>query len=166
MNNFSETQKIQTEIERKFLIKKTPEDLHKYKSHKILQGYIIITKDGTELRLRQNGEYYFQTIKSGEGLERKETEIELSIEQFNKLWPLAGRWQLRKKRFEILYEDVKIELDIYDAPFKGLIMGEVEFKTVEDSERFSPPNWFGKEITNDERFKNRNLAKFGIPAIL
>lgn len=166
MNNSSEILNSQTEIERKFLIKKAPDDLDKFKSYEILQGYIIITKAGTELRLRQKGDKYFQTIKSGEGLVRKETEIELTADQFRKLWSLTGRKRLRKKRYEIQYEDMMIELDIYDEPFKGLITVEVEFKTVADSEQFSLPNWFGKEITNDERFKNRNLAKYGIPAKL
>jgi CYTH domain-containing protein len=40
---------------------------------------------------------------------------------------------------------------------------EVEFASVEDSARFSPPEWFGPEVTEDERYKNRQLAVHGLP---
>ena len=42
------------EIERKFLIKKLPDDLIKNKQSEIIQGYVLITPD-TEIRLRKKG---------------------------------------------------------------------------------------------------------------
>ena len=35
---------------------------------------------------------------------------------------------------------------------------EVEFKSLEDANSFVAPTWFGKEITEDVRYKNDNLA--------
>ena len=35
---------------------------------------------------------------------------------------------------------------------------EVEFNSLEDANNFEVPNWFGKEITEDLRYKNDNLA--------
>jgi adenylate cyclase len=40
---------------------------------------------------------------------------------------------------------------------------EVEFKTEEESDQFVIPNWFGKEVTDDEKYKNKNLAMSGKP---
>jgi len=40
---------------------------------------------------------------------------------------------------------------------------EVEFSSVAQAEAFVPPAWFGKEITEDIRYKNTHLSKYGIP---
>jgi CYTH domain-containing protein len=37
-------------------------------------------------------------------------------------------------------------------------VAEVEFKTKSQAKDFSPPPWFDSEVTDDEKFKNRNLA--------
>ena len=74
------------EIERKFLIVQPPENLEEYASYDIDQGYLIITDD-IELRIRKIGNEHFHTIKSGEGLSRIETEIEITPDQFNALCP-------------------------------------------------------------------------------
>ena len=75
------------EIERKFRIKKLPENLESFPSKSIKQGYISIGDDGTETRIRQKGEKYFKTTKSGEGMVRDEFEAEISKEDFETLWP-------------------------------------------------------------------------------
>jgi adenylate cyclase len=36
---------------------------------------------------------------------------------------------------------------------------EVEFKTSKQAKAFSPPDWFGKEVTEDEEYKNAHLAQ-------
>ena len=150
------------EIERKFLIVNPPQDYDKYPSKDIIQGYIIITDD-KEVRLRQIGKNYFMTVKTGEGLIRKETEAEITHEQFEKLWPLTESWRIEKKRYEINYEGYLIELDFYSDSLADLVVAEVEFKSEEESSSFIPPAWFGREITEDEGFKNKNLALSGIP---
>ena len=150
------------EIERKFLIVNPPQDYDKYPSKDIIQGYIIITDD-TEVRLRKTGEAFFITVKTGEGLIRNETEIEITPEQFEKLWPLTESWRIEKKRYEINHEEYTIELDFYSGNLADLVVAEVEFRSEEESSSFIPPEWFGREITEDEGFKNKNLALKGIP---
>ena len=44
-----------TEIERKFLVDRPPDDLHGYPAADIDQGYIAITEDGVEVRIRSYG---------------------------------------------------------------------------------------------------------------
>ena len=150
------------EIERKFLIVNPPQDYDKCPSKDIIQGYIIITDD-TEVRLRKTGEAFFITVKTGEGLIRNETEIEITPEQFEKLWPLTESWRIEKKRYEINHEEYTIELDFYSGNLADLVVAEVEFRSEEESSSFIPPGWFGREITEDEGFKNKNLALKGIP---
>ncbi len=150
------------EIERKFLVKTLPENLDHYPAIEIIQGYLAITEDGTEVRLRKKGERYFQTVKSGFGLQRNEVEIEILKEQFEKLWFMTEGRRIEKVRYEIDHSGSKIELDIYCGILKGLIVAEVEFTSFELAKSFIPPNWFGREVTEDERYKNRNLVRFGI----
>jgi CYTH domain-containing protein len=72
----------QEEIERKFLIDSLPEEikeeLKKSSPEEIRQGYIALEEDGVEVRIRQKGDNFYQTIKSGEKGQRKEIEIEIT----------------------------------------------------------------------------------------
>ncbi|MCI0495163.1 CYTH domain-containing protein [candidate division KSB1 bacterium] len=154
------------EIERKFLVKKLPEDLNQYPSTVILQGYLAITSDGTEVRLRKKGSRYFQTVKSGSGLLRGEVEIELSQGQFEKLWLMTEGKRIEKIRYEIAYSGTTIELDVFSGMLQGLVVAEVEFVSIKQANLFIPPSWFGIEVTEDERYKNRNLALCGISETL
>jgi CYTH domain-containing protein len=151
------------EIERKFLVKEIPENADSYPSEKISQGYLSVSDDGTEIRLRQKGRAYFLTVKSGKGMKRHEMEIELMEEQFVNLWPGTEGKRLEKKRIGIPVGNHKIELDIYYGALEGLKTAEVEFKTKDEADAFFPPSWFDREITQDERYKNKNLAQYGLP---
>lgn len=153
------------EIERKFLVKEVPENLNKHPSTEIIQGYLAITEDGTEVRVRKKGDGYFLAVKNGFGLQRQEVEIDISRDQFEKLWSMTKGRGIEKVRFEIDYSGMKIELDIYKGILNGLIVAEVEFLSIDEARSFIPPDWFGREVTEDERFKNKNLALYGVPDV-
>ncbi len=151
------------EIERKFLVKEMPAGLEKYPSNDISQGYLAVTGDGTEIRIRRKGNKYYETVKSGEGLKRKEVEIDLGEKGFNALWPLTEGKRVEKTRYEIPYGYHLIELDVYSGALDGLVVAEVEFGSEEESARFNPPDWFGSEVTDDRRYANKSLALYGKP---
>ncbi|MFQ5627543.1 MAG: CYTH domain-containing protein [bacterium] len=151
------------EIERKFLVKKLPPNLDRFPKLEIQQGYIAITHDGTEVRLRQKSSKFYQTVKNGEGLKRREVEIAITREQFGKLWPLTEGKRIEKVRYEIAHGAFTIELDIYRGALVGLLVAEVEFVSESESQSFMPPKWFGAEVTHDSRYKNKNLAVHGMP---
>jgi len=151
------------EIERKFIIENLPRDLEKYPRHEIRQGYLAVTEDGTEVRIRHRGQQYFLTVKSGGSLQRDEVEIKLIRDEFSRLWPLTLGRRIEKVRYELEQAGNIIELDVYGSSLKGLVTAEVEFQSFEDSESFVPPEWFGREVTQDERYKNKNLAVHGLP---
>jgi len=154
---------VNSEIERKFLVNKIPEDLYKYPSSHITQGYLEAADDETEVRVRGKEGRFFKTVKSGQGLEREEIETEIGIEAYNELWPETIGMRIEKRRYEIPYEGHVIELDMYLGDLAGLVVAEVEFESVEESKLFTPPAWLGREITDDSRYKNRNLALHGRP---
>ena len=157
------SEKEPQEIERKFLIKSLPENLEQYPNEDIIQGYLAIMEDGTEVRLRKKGDRYFQTVKSGSGKTRMELEIEITEEQYNLLWNATEGKRVEKKRYEIPHENGTIELDIYAGNLEGLLSVEIEFENEEDSNNFTSPEWFGEEVTEDRGYKNQSLALNGIP---
>lgn len=159
-----EKQAMPQEIERKFLIPRLPENLEQYKNKKISQGYMVIAPDGTEIRLRQKGEKFYQTFKSGKGEKRQEVEISITQEQFDSLWSTTEGKRVEKTRYDIPYNGKKIELDIYEGEkLGGLISAEIEFDDSEEAANFNVPDWFGKNVTEDSQYKNQNLAVYGRP---
>jgi CYTH domain-containing protein len=55
------------------------------------------------------------------------------------------------------------ELDRFEGDLAGLVLVEVEFASVDASRQFSPPEWFGVDVTEDGRYKNKALAVYGTP---
>jgi CYTH domain-containing protein len=151
------------EIERKFLVAKLPGDMSVHEKRSLTQGYLLITEDGTELRLRRAGGRFYQTLKTGRGLERMELEIELNREQFDALWPATEGRRVVKNRYKLEHDCLVIEVDVYQDALSGLITAEVEFDSREASKVFDPPDWVGAEVTDDDRYKNQSLAVHGAP---
>ena len=55
--------------------------------------------------------------------------------------------------------DLTIELDVFDAPYKGLYLAEVEFPDEASANAFVPPVWFGKDVTYSSDYHNSTLSK-------
>ncbi|WP_321492533.1 CYTH domain-containing protein [uncultured Desulfobacter sp.] len=151
------------EIERKFLLAKMPEvSLHSTTC--IRQGYISQALDSVEIRLRQKGDAFFMTFKRGQGLVRDEAEIRIDEADFNHLWPLTHGRQVEKQRSKAILENgLTAEIDEFSGALAGLFLCEVEFGDEAQAQAFVPPRWFGAEVTEDSRYKNKSLAENGIP---
>src|SRR5216117_2375694 len=146
------------EIERKFLLKRLPEKLNRSRRYIIAQGYLATEPAGRQVRLRKKGSAASLTFKVGRGAHREEREIKLSPKQFAALWPGTAGRRLRKVRYEIPWENLLIELDIYRGRHAGLIVAEVEFPNRASYRRFKAPWWFGREVTGEKRYSNVRLA--------
>ena len=157
------------EIERKYLVKKEnlPKNYKKYKSYKIIQGFIYYRP---VIRIRNANANYSMTIKdrislSGlkiKDLARKEYEFDISKKTFDKLSESVNGRFIYKTRYNIPYKiggkTYTIELDIFEKDYKGLVYAEVEFKNVKDANKFIAPDWFYKDVTGIERYKNTALS--------
>jgi CYTH domain-containing protein len=152
------------EVERKFLVGRTPADLDTHTSAEIEQGYVAITDDGVEVRIRRYGGRASLTIKSGGERARLEEEFEIDERRFRALWPLTERRRIQKTRYRIPAPDgLTIELDVYHGQLAGLITAEVEFDSLDAATAFTPLEWLGQEVTDDPRYKNKRLATEGLP---
>lgn len=151
------------EIERKFLLTKMPEiDLQSTTC--IRQGYISQSQDSVEIRLRRKGDAFFMTFKRGRGLVRDEVEIRINEADFQRLWPLTQGRQVEKRRSKTILENgLTVEIDQFSGALSGLLLCEVEFGDEARAGDFVPPQWFGTEVTEDGRYKNKSLAENGIP---
>lgn len=153
---------INYEIERKFLIKNLPENLENFKHYEIKQGYI---STNPTIRLRRQDEKYILTVKSSGLMKKQEYELELTNEQFEQLWLKVEGNTIEKIRYIIPIDNgLKAELDIYKGFLSGFMNVEVEFNSTKDAIMFDIPDWFGQEVTQDSRYSNSSLAKFGKPA--
>ena len=130
------------------------------------QGYISVSP---EIRLRREAvegteDRYFLTGKTGDGMVRKEDEHEISSEEFHRLGPrVRGVW-IHKTRYIIPNEFGSLVFDLYKKP--GILsIVEIEFLNEQQAMAFIVPSWMkgAIEVTDDKRFKARNIAWEGIP---
>lgn len=159
------------EIERKFLLKKLPENLEGYSYHLIEQAYLC-----TEpvIRIRKQDEDYYMTYK-GQGLmAREEYNLPLNKEAYEHLLLKSDGNVISKKRYliplsasEINEEclsllgntSLLIELDEFAPPFAPLMLAEIEFPSEEAANAFRMPDWFSEDVTQDRRYHNSNMSR-------
>ncbi|MCR5001986.1 MAG: adenylate cyclase [Lachnospiraceae bacterium] len=60
--------------------------------------------------------------------------------------------------------EVKIELDVFDGPFKGTVVAEVEFPDEKAAADYRPASWFDEEVTGDPKYSNAYMSS--LPADL
>lgn len=144
------------EIERKFTIVELPENLDSYAYREIEQAYL--TTDPV-IRVRKEDEKYYMTYKGSGFNVRTEYNLPLTKEAYETLKSKADGNVISKKRVLIPYKEHTIELDIFKGVFEGLIIAEVEFDTVEESDSFEKPDWFLEDVTEDRRYSNSFLSR-------
>ncbi len=149
------------EIEKKYLVKYLPSDLDKYEGIEIEQAYLC--QDPT-LRIRRKGTKYIFTYKkrvpnTDEKINvAEEIESELDFDSYMHLFKKADGIPIHKTRYVIPYDGYNIELDVFHGAREGFCLAEVEFMSVEDSLDFSPPEWFGEDVSGDIRYTNSYMA--------
>ena len=158
---------MKMEIERKFLLNEDVNQeilLKNLKSHQLIQYYVKVGDE--EERYRRQDNLYFHTIKKkvDSGLQRYEKEKLCTKDEFETNKSNIVGNIIEKKRYIYIYEEFKIEIDVYEEALKGLIIAEVEFQTKDAADSFIPPFFFGVEVTYDKKYKNQSLALYGLPA--
>lgn len=145
------------EIERKFLLKNLPDNLVSYPYHQIEQGYLCTDP---VVRIRRQDEEYYLTYKSKGLLAREEYNLPLTKEAYEHLLPKIDSILICKKRYLIpIDSELIIELDIFERELAPLILAEVEFPTEEKALAFTPPEWFGEDVTYSPSYHNSVLSR-------
>lgn len=146
------------EIERKFTVRKLPENLDSYPCHLIEQAYL---NTDPVIRVRRQDDEFYMTYKGKGLLMREEYNLPLNEASYYHLREKADGNIISKKRYIIPIKDSSlcVELDIFDKPFAPLIIAEVEFPDKETAEAFAPLDWFDQDVTNDPAYHNSNLSR-------
>lgn len=158
------------EIERKFLIEYPDLALLRAMPNceevDILQTYLL-SEPGAEARVRQrskNGSNAFtETIKKPTSDPVKRVEVERSIDQKEYLRLLMQAdpklQPIRKTRFCVMQRESGqyLEIDIYPSSQKYAVL-EIELSSTEEEIVFPDFLKIVREVTDDKRFENRNLA--------
>ena len=145
------------EIERKFLVKTLPDRLQDYPFREIEQWYL---NTDPVVRVRKDGDSYYLTYKGKGLLAREEYNLPLNKEAYEHLLKKADGIILSKTRYLLpLTDGPTIELDVFDEPYEGLWLAEVEFPTEEKANAFIPPEWFGEDVTFSSAYHNSTLSR-------
>ena len=147
------------EIERKFLIQDDSWTAGVTGAGRITQGYFARTPL-LRARIRIYGSKGFITLKGEAGqLVRHEYEYEIPkadaiemIKQFS-VEPIID-----KIRYDVPYGGVVWAIDVFEGANRGLVIAEAELKSVDQI--LAVPPWAGREVTNDRRYGNSNLARY------
>jgi len=142
------------EIERKFLV--VGESWRTRNPEYICQGYLNHDKHRT-VRVRIKGRAAYLTIKGkSTGATRSEFEYAIPIDDARQLMTLCENPPVEKYRHTLQQEGSTWEVDEFLGENLGLILAEIELNS--EDQPFSRPDWLGKEVTDDPRYYNANLA--------
>ena len=149
------------ERERKFLVSRLP--LLPPAGTELRQGYVAVDGPAT-VRVRDDGVGDpTLTIKAGHGAVRTELEWSISAAEFAAAWPHTEGRRIRKTRYRVPVGEHVAEVDVFHDGLEGLVLVEVEFTSDAAMASFSPPDWFGDDVTDDESFTNASLATHALP---
>ena len=143
------------EIEKKYMVCGEP-----WKGHKgtfMEQGYLA--KNEATVRVRTSATKAWMTIKGlTKGITRPEYEYEIPLNDATEMLNLfCGLNKISKTRYEIDFKGLTWEIDVFEGKNKGLIVAEVEL--VSEDIEIPLPDWIGKEVTHDPRFRNSSLIE-------
>ncbi|MGO4108441.1 CYTH domain-containing protein [Paenibacillus sp. YAF4_2] len=154
------------EIERKFLLAVPYESIgdriQVRSEQRIEQTYLALEED-QELRVRRitdvgSGEVtYTHTFKKGFGIKREEVEYSINKGLYEQVVTAFGAVALTKNRITADWNDIVIEIDMYDQI--QLTVLEVEFDSEEAANSFAAPDWFGEDISRSKEYSNKTVWK-------
>jgi adenylate cyclase len=149
------------EIERKFLVRGDGWRSRVTGRHQISQAYLS-RHDKASVRVRiVDDRSATLTIKShGVALSRLEFEYPVPVSDARVLMDLRQGGIVTKVRYLVPHDGFLWEIDVFAGDNAGLVVAEIELPHA--SQTFSLPSWLGREVTQDARFANSNLARFPV----
>jgi len=148
------------EIERKFLVR-SDDWRGGAAAVQIRQGYLAASPT-LSVRIRRAGALAFITVKGGQGIVRTEYEYPIPPDEADEMLDtLCARPLLEKRRYVVPVAGADWEVDEFEGALAGLIVAEIELGHAEQT--IELPSWVGREVTDDPRYLNANLAKSGLP---
>lgn len=149
------------EIERRFL-PAVPPPVDASSGEHIRQGYLA-GEGSVSVRMRITDREMTLTVKAGPGMARTEVDVAIDADQATALWPHTEGRRIDKHRYRVAVGDTVADVDCYHGALEGLWTIEVEFPDTAAARAFTPPDWFGREVTGRPGWSNAALARHGLP---
>lgn len=145
------------EIERKYLVKQIPANLQSYPCRIMEQGYL---STAPVIRIRKDNDKYELTYKSKGLMVREEYNLPLDKNAYEHLIQKIDGRLIKKRRYMIpLTSELTVELDVFEGDLAPLILAEVEFPNETCALNFTPPDWFGEDVTFSGKYHNSYLSQ-------
>lgn len=144
------------EIERKFLVRGDGWRPLVRESRLLVQGYLA--RAPVAVRVRRVGERAFLSLKEATiAIVRREFEYEIPPADAEALFRLCLEPPLRKHRHWVAVDGAVFEIDEFLDENQGLVIAEIELPAADAS--FPRPPWLGREVSEERRFFNIELAR-------
>ena len=152
-----------TEIERKYLLERLPDEALAAPSVEIKQGYLPgekLVERIRRVRSPDGTERWFRTVKIGSGIERLELEEEADADLCRVLWRLTKGRRIHKRRYS-LRESGGVLWEVDEFLDRTLVVAEIELVAA-DMDVELPP-WLravmDREVTDEPEYANAHLAR-------
>jgi adenylate cyclase len=153
-----ETNCLALEIERKFLVLNDGWRPAQRIRH-IEQGYLS-GRGPVSVRIRLQDGVGTLTVKGErEGITRDEFEYEIPAADAADMLRIAALHAIVKKRHELFHGGKLWQVDVFEGRLAGLVLAEIELN--DEAEPFARPDWLGREVTDDPRYRNSALVEGG-----
>ena len=105
----------------------------------------------TEYNLPLDAESYEHMLSKADGnvIRKKRYLIPINADAFA---------EVDAQNLQIDTTTLKIELDVFDVPYDGTIIAEVEFPSEEAASAYKPADWFDQDVTGDKRYSNAQMS--------
>lgn len=149
------------ELELTFLPKNLPEGVKSAPYKEMLDIYIPSSAEHPIVRIRKTGDKFEVTkkypVEMSDSSRQTETTIKLTQEEYGELAQINGK-RVEKVRFYYRENGTNYEIDVFGGDLGGLILVDVEFKSLEEKSEFIPPNWCLVNVTQEEFIAGGALA--------
>ncbi|MCB1649560.1 MAG: CYTH domain-containing protein [Pseudomonadales bacterium] len=143
------------EIERKYLViaDRLP-PLHN--GERIVQAYIP-TANRSTVRVRLCDARAYLTLKGpSQGISRAEFEYHIPLADAQDILAgLCGPERIEKTRYDLMYQGMHWEVDVFEGANAGLILAEIELPS--ETTPYELPGWVGADVSADLRYSNQAL---------
>lgn len=147
------------EIEHKFLVDPTKIPSKSLGvGNKLIQGYLS-DKPTVRIRIIDNARAEL-TIKGKGTVVKPEFNYDIPVADAIAMQPML-KSSLEKTRYHISFKGFVWDVDEFHGALAGLWLAEIELPSVDT--RFKIPSWAIKDVTEDRRYSNSNLASRGLP---
>jgi CYTH domain-containing protein len=145
------------EIERKFLLRTDDWRREATRSVEMIQGYLSGEAGKASVRVRLEGDRARLNIKAAVvGSTRAEYEYEVPAADAREILRTLCIGVVEKRRHYVERKGHTFEIDEFAGANHGLVVAEIELRSADEA--FELPGWLGREVTDERRYYNHQLA--------